>query len=197
MLQSIDQARGDIEVMAAYEQSTSSLKSILSHPSLEMGHVERTTDELAEVMASQEEVDSAIRLGGEIAVAASGRNGEEVDDEELKRELEAMVEDQRQQDRVLAEQKEKAKAEKEKEKKQAEERQANKEGSVKQPQPAAQAQIQSKVEGHDSAQAGSDELEERKRRYEDAQQRQRDEAARAEVERMRKADRERLAAAAE
>jgi charged multivesicular body protein 7 len=92
VLRGIDQAKSDIEIMAAYETSTSTLKTILSDPSLDLDHVEKTTEALAEVMANQEEVDSAIRLGGEIAV---GSGGVVVDDDELRKELEDMVKEEK------------------------------------------------------------------------------------------------------
>ena len=184
VLQSIDQAKGDIEIMAAYSQSTTTLKSILSHPSLDLDHVERTTDELAEVMASQEEVDSAIRLGGELATAAAGKGGEEVDDDELRKELEAMVSDQREEDR-------RAEAEEARVKKAAEMDKAEQEKgkSLEVQQPARAKETSAEIGKND------DDDKERRRRYEDAQQRQKEEAVRAEAERMRKA--ERVAAAAE
>jgi len=70
----------------------------MSNPALDMDNVERTTEALAEVMSNQEEVDNAIRTGGEIAVGASGR--ESVDDDELKKELEEMVRDEKERQRV-------------------------------------------------------------------------------------------------
>jgi charged multivesicular body protein 7 len=173
VLRSIDQAKGDIEIMAAYTSSTSTLKTILANPALDLDHVERTTEELAEVMANQEEVDSAIRIGGEVAVGASG----EVDDEELKRELEGMVRDEKEAQRAAEMQRA------------AETQRTEKEKVLPTPQP-----VEDRIADTDSAKAAesdkaaADAEAERvwKERYEEAQQRKKEEAGRAEVERMRR-----------
>ena len=179
VLRSIDQAKGDIEIMAAYTTSTSTLKNILANPALDLDHVETTTEELAEVMANQEEVDSAIRIGGEVAVGVS----EGVDDEELRRELEGMVRDENEaQAAAVAE-----RAEKEKEAQRVVEAQrtAGKEKIVQKPiekptpVPAPQ----------EAKKAGETDAETERvwrERYEEAQQRTREEKERAEVERMRR-----------
>lgn len=181
VLMSIDQAKGDIEIMAAYATSTSTLKSILSHPSLDLDHVERTTEELAEVMANQEEIDSAIRLGGDVAVGASGQT-DGVDEDELRKELEELVKLEQQQ-----QQQQQAAKDKDKKKQQADAASSSQADKEKQPATpsaeASQAGTNPLAEAEAEAEAG------RRRRYEDAQQRQRDEAARAEVERMHKAER--------
>lgn len=154
--------------MAAYTTSTSTLKSILSNPALDMDHVEKTTEELAEVMANQEEVDSAIRIGGE--VATGGR--EEVDDEELKRELEAMVNDEKEAQRAAE-----ARATSQK---------------VAQQEKVAQRPIETPapVSATKPIEAAGDVESEEERnwrqRYEEAQQRKKEEKERAEVERMRR-----------
>lgn len=74
--------------MRAYETSTATLKSVLSHPSLQRDHIDTTMDALAETMADQQEIDDAIQSGGQLAVSASGL---EVDDDELAKELEGLV----------------------------------------------------------------------------------------------------------
>jgi len=163
--------------MAAYTTSTSTLKSILANPALDLDHVEKTTEELAEVMANQEEVDSAIRIGGQVAVGASG----EVDDDELKRELEAMVNDEKEaQAAAVAGQV----AEKEKEARRA----AEKEMIVQTPTQIPSLAPATKESARESSEIGADAEAERvwRERYEEAQQRTKEEKERAEVERMRR-----------
>jgi hypothetical protein len=175
VLRSIDQAKGDIEIMAAYTTSTSTLKTILANPALDLDHVEKTTEELAEVMADQEEVDSAIRIGGEVAVGVSG----EVDDEELKRELEGMVRDEKEaQAAAVAE-----RAEKEKEA----QRTAEKEKIVQKPtEKPAPVPATKEVERAGEGEVDAETERVWRERYEEAQQRTREEKERAEVERMRR-----------
>ena len=162
--------------MAAYTTSTSTLKSILANPALDLDHVEKTTEELAEVMANQEEVDSAIRIGGQVAVGASG----EVDDDELKRELEAMVNDEKEAQAAamagrVAEQKEA-------------QRIAEKEKIVQKSAEGSTSVASTQGPARESSETGADAEAERvwRERYEEAQQRTREEKERAEVERMRR-----------
>jgi charged multivesicular body protein 7 len=78
--------------MQAYETSTATLKSVLSHPSLQRDHIETTMDALAESMADQQEIDDAIQSGGQVAVAAGAAAGvESVDEDALQKELEGLV----------------------------------------------------------------------------------------------------------
>jgi charged multivesicular body protein 7 len=173
VLRSIDQAKGDIEIMAAYTTSTSTLKGILANPALDLDHVEKTTEELAEVMANQEEVDSAIRIGGEVAVGASG----EVDDEELKRELEGMVRDEKEAQRAAEMQRA------------AEAQRTEKQKVPPTPQPVEDRTadtVSAKAAELDKAAADAEAERVWKERYEEAQQRKKEEAGRAEVERMRR-----------
>ena len=177
VLRSIDQAKGDIEIMAAYTTSTSTLKTILANPALDLDHVEKTTEELAEVMANQEEVDSAIRVGGQVAVGTSG----EVDDDELKRELEAMVNDEKEaQAAAMASRV----VEKEKEARRVAEKEKIVQKAAEKPAPTAAT----KEPARESRETGADAEAERvwRERYEEAQQRTKEEKERAEVERMRR-----------
>ncbi|WVQ84609.1 hypothetical protein IAT38_006764 [Cryptococcus sp. DSM 104549] len=94
VVRSIDQAKGDVEIMAAYETSTATLTSVLSHPSLSADRIAETTDALADAMADQEEIDQAVRVGGEVAMG--GRRADaDVDEEELASELAGLVEEER------------------------------------------------------------------------------------------------------
>jgi charged multivesicular body protein 7 len=173
VLRSIDQAKGDIEIVAAYTTSTSTLKNILANPALDLDHVEKTTEELAEVMANQEEVDSAIRIGGEVAIGSGG----EVDDEELKRELEGMVRDEKEAQRA---------AELERA---AETQRTEKEKVLPTPQSIEDQKtdtVSAKAVESDKAAADAEAERVWKMRYEEAQQRKKEEAGRAEVKRMRR-----------
>jgi charged multivesicular body protein 7 len=159
--------------MAAYTTSTSTLKGILANPALDLDHVEKTTEELAEVMACQEEVDSAIRIGGAVAVGASGV--EEVDDEELKKELEAMVRDEKEAQAQAAQVAAAVKAaEREKEK-----------VVIQEP---AELPIPAKTAQSDQAETDTEAERVWRERHEEAQQRKKEERERAEVERMRRQD---------
>ncbi|WWC86589.1 uncharacterized protein L201_001466 [Kwoniella dendrophila CBS 6074] len=89
VIRSIDQAKGDVEIMEAYETSTSTLQTILSNPLLSSDRITNTTDALAEVMADQEEIDQAIRIGGELATMGGKRV--EIDEDELAAELADLV----------------------------------------------------------------------------------------------------------
>ncbi len=74
--------------MAAYDSSTSTLKSILSHPSLQREEVDSTLDSLAAALSDQQDLDTAIKIGGEVAVDAAGVS---VDEDELERELQDLI----------------------------------------------------------------------------------------------------------
>lgn len=89
--------------MRAYEASTAVLKNVLSHPSLQRDHVDSTMDALAETMADQKEIDDAIQSGGQLAVSAAGI--EEADDDELARELDALVKERDEEEKAQEESK--------------------------------------------------------------------------------------------
>jgi charged multivesicular body protein 7 len=73
--------------MKTYESSTATLRTLLSHPSLQRSHVDATLEALAEVNAEQRELDEAIKIGGDVAVGV----GESVDEGEIADELETLV----------------------------------------------------------------------------------------------------------
>lgn len=76
--------------MKSYETSASTLRSILTHPSLQRDSIDNTLDALSAATADAREVDDAIRLGGEMAAAEASY---EVGEEELEAELKALVEE--------------------------------------------------------------------------------------------------------
>jgi charged multivesicular body protein 7 len=160
--------------MAAYQQSTSTLKTILANPNLDLEHVERTTEALAEVMSNQEEIDSAVRIGGEVAVGSGGV----VDDDDLKRELEEMVKEEKEVQRV-----------KDAEAKLAEQARASQEEKEEVAVPVTTIGSLSTGTGPKTTGPSQAEVEAEKvwrERYEEAQQRKREEGERAEMERIKK-----------
>ncbi|KXN92206.1 hypothetical protein AN958_08659 [Leucoagaricus sp. SymC.cos] len=83
---SVETAAGDVQIMKSYEASTSTLRTILSHPSLQRTNIDKTMDALAEANYNAREIDDAIRIGGDAVV------GTDVD-EELEAEWKALVHD--------------------------------------------------------------------------------------------------------
>ncbi|KAL1407281.1 hypothetical protein Q8F55_006702 [Vanrija albida] len=88
VLRAIDQAKGDAEIMSAYEASTAALSSALADPRLSPERIAATTDALADALADQKEIDDAVQLGGRLATDAAGVTA---DDDELEKELAALV----------------------------------------------------------------------------------------------------------
>ncbi|OXB35397.1 hypothetical protein LQV05_006205 [Cryptococcus neoformans] len=169
VIRSIDQAKGDIEIMAAYETSTSTLTHVLAHPSLSPERIAATTDALAEAMADQEEIDQAVRIGGEVAM---GGRRVEIDEDELAKELEALVEEEKQ-----AEQAEQEKTEK----KTSVEAEKKPDVATELPRAPVNAPTSEREEG-----SITDEERLWQQRYEEAQARKQAEKERFEAERLRK-----------
>jgi charged multivesicular body protein 7 len=69
--------------MKLYESSTATLRTILSHPSLQRDKIDETMDAMAEATADAEDIDNAIRAGGPIC-----------NDDELEGELKALIEEE-------------------------------------------------------------------------------------------------------
>lgn len=76
--------------MKSYESSTTTLRTLLAHPSLQRDTIDQTLDALAAANADAKHVDDAIRMGGDIAMAEAGI---EIDDAELEAELAKLVEE--------------------------------------------------------------------------------------------------------
>lgn len=73
--------------MKQYESSTATLRSVLSHPSLQREKIEQTMDAMAEATADAREIDEAIRLGADV-------DGVEfIDEQELESELAGLIEE--------------------------------------------------------------------------------------------------------
>jgi len=109
-LDNVERARGDIEIMKAYETSTTTLRTLLSDPALRRENVEGTLESMREAHEEFKEIDDIIRIEADA-------NTEAVDDDELAKELEDLVEDskrEREESRI-EKQKESEKEEKTKE----------------------------------------------------------------------------------
>ena len=75
------------QVMKLYESSTVTLRTILSHPSLQREKIDETMDALHNATEDAKDVDLTIRLAGEAEQATI------IDDGEIERELRALVQD--------------------------------------------------------------------------------------------------------
>ena len=73
--------------MKLYESSTVTLRTILSHPSLQRDKIDETIDALHSATEDAKDVDLTIRLTGEAEQATI------IDDDEIERELRALVQD--------------------------------------------------------------------------------------------------------
>lgn len=73
--------------MKLYESSTVTLRTILSHPSLQRDKIDETMDALHSATEDAKEVDLTIRLAGETEQAMI------IDDDEIEREFSALVRD--------------------------------------------------------------------------------------------------------
>jgi len=81
----IEQAANDVEIVKAYEMSTTSLKALLSNAKLQPEHIEASMDQMQETLADADEVRRAVEMGNEGMRRAAGE--EELDDGEMEAEL--------------------------------------------------------------------------------------------------------------
>ncbi|UZJ51170.1 hypothetical protein CBS101457_000490 [Exobasidium rhododendri] len=81
----IEQAASDVEIITAYDMSTSALKALLSNEKLQPEHIENSMDQMQDTLADADEVRRAVEAGNEGLQRAA--DGEELDDEELEAEL--------------------------------------------------------------------------------------------------------------
>lgn len=89
-----------LQIMRAYELSTTTIRSLLAHPSLQRDKVDTTMEHLADALADHAEIADAVQIGGQVAVGAAGA---EADEEELREELEALEKETREEERVAKE----------------------------------------------------------------------------------------------
>ena len=73
--------------MKLYESSTVTLRTILSHPSLQRNKIDETMDALHNATEDAKDIDLTIRLAGEAEQAGI------IDDDEIEREFRALVQD--------------------------------------------------------------------------------------------------------
>ena len=73
--------------MKLYESSATTLRTILSHPSLQRDKIDETMDALHSATEDAKDMDLTIRLAGEAEQATI------IDDDEIERELRALVQD--------------------------------------------------------------------------------------------------------
>jgi charged multivesicular body protein 7 len=73
--------------MKLYESSAVTLRTILAHPSLQRDKIDETMDALHSATEDAKDVDLTIRLAGEAEQATI------IDDDEIERELRALVQD--------------------------------------------------------------------------------------------------------
>ena len=73
------------QIMKLYETSTVTLRTILSHPSVQRDKINETMDALHSVTEDAKDVDLTIRMAGEAEQATI------IDDDEIERELRALV----------------------------------------------------------------------------------------------------------
>ena len=185
-----------IQILEAYELGSSTLSTILKNPLLSLERINQTTDSLAEAMASQEEVDAAVRAVGGVTAG--------VDEDELENELRTLVEEEEKAqiraDQKISEQrslevKAREDAKKEEARENAEQKAREDAEKESKEEPAERGSLepqQLRVEAMDRTKQ-EERPGEWEERYASAQQRQQEEKQRAEVERLRK-DERRLAA---
>ena len=76
-----------LQIMKLYESSAVTLRTILSHPSLQRDKIDETMDALHSATEEAKDVDLTIRLAGEAEQAMI------IDDDEIERESRALVQD--------------------------------------------------------------------------------------------------------
>jgi len=77
--------------MRTYETSTSTLKTLLAHPTLQRDHIDATMSKMSDALADHAEIEQAIQLNGKDAQRAAGVD---FDEDELDAELAAIVQAQ-------------------------------------------------------------------------------------------------------
>ena len=70
--------------MKQYERSTTTLRTILSHPSLQRDKIDETMDAMAEATADAKDVDEVVRIGGHLSTGVDDVGGEDELEEELR-----------------------------------------------------------------------------------------------------------------
>jgi charged multivesicular body protein 7 len=77
--------------MRTYKTSTSTLKTLLAHPTLQRDHIDATMSNMSDALADHAEIEQAIQLNGKDVQRAAGVD---FDEDEFDAELAAMVQAQ-------------------------------------------------------------------------------------------------------
>ncbi|KAF7323139.1 hypothetical protein HMN09_00094200 [Mycena chlorophos] len=93
---SVETAAGDVEILKSYETSTTTLRAILAHPSLQRDNIDKTMDALAEANADAQEINTAIEIGGNAALGIDSNPA--FDEDDLERELAQLAEEAKKED---------------------------------------------------------------------------------------------------
>lgn len=80
----IEAAESDAAILQAYQSATTSLKSLLAHPSMQRDNVENTMEALQDVLADQKEIEDVVTEGGRTI------SGTDLVEDEIQAELDAM-----------------------------------------------------------------------------------------------------------
>ncbi|KAG9023533.1 hypothetical protein FS837_005725, partial [Tulasnella sp. UAMH 9824] len=126
VLNKIESAATEVEIMKAFDTSARMLRAVLQNPLLQQGSVDATSERMADVLADHEEIEDAISLGDDLAAISAGVP--DVDDDKLKDELEMLIEEEKKEEdeekerlglgeKCKAEEKERARVEVEKKRK--------------------------------------------------------------------------------
>jgi charged multivesicular body protein 7 len=83
VLVKIEQAQTDVEIMRTYQTANAVLASVLARDELAPAHIDRTLGQLEQSLASQQEIDDAIRSVGTPAI----------DDAQIAAELQSLLDD--------------------------------------------------------------------------------------------------------
>ncbi|KIO28038.1 hypothetical protein M407DRAFT_72413 [Tulasnella calospora MUT 4182] len=111
VLNKIESAATEVEIMKAYDTSARTLRAVLQNPLLQQESIEATMERMADVLADHKEIEDAISLGNDLAASSAGVP--DADDDELKDELEMLIaeqkkEEEEEKERVRLEEKRKA-----------------------------------------------------------------------------------------
>jgi len=84
----VERAAGDVEILKSYESSTTTLRMILAHPSLQRDKIDETMDAMASASADAWDLDEALQTNLKI----SGDSADpRIDESELEEELQALA----------------------------------------------------------------------------------------------------------
>ncbi|KAG9021510.1 hypothetical protein FS837_007200, partial [Tulasnella sp. UAMH 9824] len=93
VLNKMESAATEVEIMKAYDTSARTLRAVLQNPLLQQESAGATMERMAEVLANRKKIEDAISLGDDLVVGSAGVP--DMDDEELEDELEMFIEEQR------------------------------------------------------------------------------------------------------